>query len=199
MDSGRKGPLVMVVGGLHGDEPSGSAAALILIDRFAGMAPGSATGLRKGILVVVPQANPFAVASGARTGPSGLDMNRLFPGSPGKSEEDGLAIGIFKTGGRADLVIDLHEEGLAWPEANKPTIVINSASADLVFRLLEDPALSGFGFTGGAPEGSLVAELGAIDRPAFTVEVPARLPAEERIGLHLRVVTAALGLLGMLR
>lgn len=54
-----------------------------------------------------------------------------------------------------------------------------------------------FAFTGGSPEGSLVAELGKRARPALTVEVPARLSLGERASLHLGVIAAIEGLLGM--
>jgi predicted deacylase len=97
-----------------------------------------------------------------------------------------------------DLVIDLHEEGPAWPEAEVPTLVITPASASLAMDLLDALRSRGlaFAFTSGAPEGSLVGELGKRGRAALSIEVPARLPETERVELLLAALGEALRILG---
>lgn len=72
-------PEVAVVGGVHGDEPSGVHAVRRL--RAADL------DLRRGVLFVV--ANPAAVAAGKRFLDS--DLNRVFPGDPRGDREHRLA------------------------------------------------------------------------------------------------------------
>ncbi|MDR3673607.1 MAG: succinylglutamate desuccinylase/aspartoacylase family protein [Holophaga sp.] len=193
LDSGRPGPRVLVVGGIHGNEPSGALAAAVL-----------AQGRRpvRGRLTVLAEANPEALQAGERSAhrPGAQDLNRVFPG--GAAGPDARrAAEVFALARDADLVLDLHEEGPLWPEPDLATLVVSPPAAGFAMDLLE--ALEGrggrFAFTGGAPDGSLVGELGKRGRRALTVEVPARLPRAERIRLHLLVVEVALGQMGMRR
>lgn len=66
------GPTVMVLGGVHGDEPGAWLAA----DDIASWEP------KTGTLIVVPRVNGLAVNAGVRTLPELGDLNRLYPGSP---------------------------------------------------------------------------------------------------------------------
>src|SRR5512145_2407651 len=115
-DSGVSGPRVLVVAGLHGDEPSGIQAAkrLSLLRRP-----------KRGALVLLPEAHGEAIAAGTRMGGDPpVDLNRTFPG-----DEASLAGGIFALALEADLVLDLHESGAAWPESDQPTLVVSPAAA----------------------------------------------------------------------
>ncbi|HRZ64291.1 MAG TPA: succinylglutamate desuccinylase/aspartoacylase family protein [Spirochaetia bacterium] len=201
LDSGLPGPAVAVVAGIHGDEGSGPIAAREL---------ASAGPPRRGRLLVLAEANPAALAASSRAAPGGRDLNRLFPrtGSgpaeaapaAGRDPEEARAealLGVLL--GEADLVLDLHEEGGAWDEADLPTLVLTEAAAELALELVEELRDLGmpFDFVRGAPEGSLAGELGGRGRAALVVEAPARLPLEERVRVHLAAVRGALGLLGM--
>ncbi|PSQ14095.1 succinylglutamate desuccinylase [Halobacteriales archaeon QS_8_69_73] len=72
-------PEVAVVGGIHGDEPSGVRA----VERLRAADPP----LERGVKLVV--ANPPAVAAGERY--LETDLNRSFPGDPDGSLEERLA------------------------------------------------------------------------------------------------------------
>jgi predicted deacylase len=183
LDSGQPGPCVLVVGGIHGNEPSGAQAARLLAE---GSRP------KRGVLRVLPEANPEALSDQQRSSASG-DLNRAFPA------ETPRAASIYALAQTADLVLDLHEAGAAWAEADVPTLVMTPGAASLAMQLLEhlNQRPPRFTFTGGAPAGSLVGALGAADRQALVVEVPARLPLQQRLALHRRVVEAALRLLDM--
>lgn len=191
LDSGLPGPRVLVVGGIHGNEPSGALAA-------AALARGPAPA--RGRLTVLPEANPEAIAAGQRAAarPGARDLNRSFPGSP-DGPDARRAAEVFALARDADLVLDLHEEGPAWQEADLATLVVAPAASAFAMDLLEalDRRGAPFAFTGGAPGGSLAGELGRLGRRALVVEVPARLPQAERIRLHLLVVEQALALLDM--
>ena len=191
LDSGQPGPRVLVVGGIHGNEPSGALAANLLAQ---GPRP------RRGRLTVLAEANPEALRAGERSAPrpGAQDLNRVFPGGT-DGPDARRAAEVFALTRDADLVLDLHEEGPLWPEPDLATLVVSPPAAGFAMDLLETLEGRGgrFAFTGGAPEGSLVGELGKRARQALVVEVPARLPSARRIQLHLLVVQAALDQLGM--
>lgn len=191
LDSGAPGPRVLVVGGIHGNEPSGMLAAAALA--------GGRRPLR-GRLTVLAEANPEALRAGERTAPrpGAKDLNRVFPGGE-EGPDARRAAEIFALTRDADLVLDLHEEGALWPEPDLATLVVSPPASAFAMDLLEALEQRGgkFAFTGGAPAGSLAGELGRLGRQALVVEVPARLPRGERIRLHLLVVETALGQLGM--
>lgn len=69
--SGVPGPIVMMLGGVHGDEPGAWAAA----DQIATWVPTS------GSLLVIPRANVVAIEEGVRTTDELGDLNRLYPGN----------------------------------------------------------------------------------------------------------------------
>ena len=74
------GPVVVLVGGIHGNEPAGAAAAEQIRH----------WPLRRGTLVIVPRANALALEANTRTlrpagGTDRYDLNRAFPPKPGDS------------------------------------------------------------------------------------------------------------------
>jgi N-alpha-acetyl-L-2,4-diaminobutyrate deacetylase len=102
---GGEGPVALVVGGVHGDEPEGQIAALRL-------ARETASEDVLGQLIVVPCASPDASQAYTRLWPSGANFNRSFPGSPDGTPDEQLA--DFFTRAlilRADVVVDMHSGG----------------------------------------------------------------------------------------
>ncbi|MGI6513544.1 MAG: hypothetical protein GX052_08260 [Syntrophomonadaceae bacterium] len=99
--SGKPGPVVMIVGGVHGNETSGPKAA----DKIKNLRP------KKGTLLVLPRANIVAVQKGTRTSPGVGDMNRTFPrtknGKCTKNTSQSIWDAIKKYD--VDYLIDLHE------------------------------------------------------------------------------------------
>jgi murein peptide amidase A len=64
---------LLVVGGVHGDEPTSVAAVLELVERL-GPAPS-----RWEALVIVPALNPDGLHTGVKNARSDVDLNRNFP------------------------------------------------------------------------------------------------------------------------
>ncbi len=99
------GPTVVVIGGVHGDEPEGQVAALNLARTVQ---PEQVTGR----VVVVPCASPEASKAYTRTWPSGINFNRSFPGDPWGTEDEQLAdfmsTVLFPM---SDVVVDIHSGG----------------------------------------------------------------------------------------
>jgi predicted deacylase len=106
VDSGKPGPVVVVIGGVHGDEPAGARAAEQIRH----------WPIRKGRLIVLPRANRLALEAGTRRIPgverARADLNRNFPAASGDDPpRDELAAEIWSwiSSCEPDWVIDLHE------------------------------------------------------------------------------------------
>jgi protein MpaA len=66
-------PPLLVVGGVHGDEPSSVAAVLELCDHLDRRGAGGRP------VWVVPALNPDGLAAGTKDAATGVDLNRNFP------------------------------------------------------------------------------------------------------------------------
>jgi hypothetical protein len=104
--SKRKGPTILLSGGLHGDEINGIEIIRRLIDEDHLASPA------KGSIVAVPVMNIFGFLNFSRDVPDGKDVNRSFPGSPSGSLAARIAYFITKNILPAiDFGIDFHTGG----------------------------------------------------------------------------------------
>lgn len=110
IDSGVSGATVLIIGGMHGNEPAGSRAAEQILH----------WPITSGKLIVVPRANVLALKANTRTTPDQPEeernLNRNFPQvDPGGGSEVtprgelAAALWRFAFKARPDWVIDLHE------------------------------------------------------------------------------------------
>jgi hypothetical protein len=90
-----EGPTLLVLGGIHGNEPGGYRGADLLLERV---------GLYRGSLILVPRTNLASVLRGRR-GATG-DMNRMF--GPGESP-DPVVDRIETLMEEADALLNLHD------------------------------------------------------------------------------------------
>ncbi len=101
----KRGPHVVVLGGVHGDEYEGRAAAAFISQDVDGR-------LLRGSVSIVPSANAPACDAGTRTSPiDGLNLARTFPGRPDGTVTERIAHVLADLIGSADLLIDLHSAG----------------------------------------------------------------------------------------
>ncbi|WP_137919308.1 succinylglutamate desuccinylase/aspartoacylase family protein [Hydrogenophaga sp. 2FB] len=100
------GPVVLVMGGNHGDEYEGQ----LIVSRLIREIDPSRV---QGQLILLPMANLPAAKAGLRTSPiDGGNLNRLFPGNPAGSITEVLGSYIEQALlTRADLLLDLHSGG----------------------------------------------------------------------------------------
>jgi predicted deacylase len=106
-DSDRPGPVVMITGGVHGDEPAGAAAAERIRHWHVG----------RGKLIVMPTLNVRGLAARRRTVPgvetSLADLNRDFAHAGRKGEpprgRPAIEIWQFVLHQKPDWLVDLHE------------------------------------------------------------------------------------------
>lgn len=95
------GPTVMVVGGIHGNEPSGYTSASQIKD----------WSIKKGTLIVLPEANKRAIQENKRAATGEADLNRSFPQTNNGKAANVLAKEIYTVAkdNHVDWLIDLHE------------------------------------------------------------------------------------------
>ncbi len=99
--SGKPGPVVMIVGGVHGNEPAGYIAAGRMVN----------TEINKGTLIVLPRANKRAIERNVRYYKGHGDLNRDFPTSTYGSADGILARAIWSAVKKYDVdyLMDMHE------------------------------------------------------------------------------------------
>lgn len=70
------GPVVLISGGVHGDEINGIATAKKILEEV-----DENLEILKGTLIIIPLVNIYGFLSNSRTFPDGRDLNRSFPGN----------------------------------------------------------------------------------------------------------------------
>ena len=97
------GPRLLVLGAVHGNETCGAVAIRAVAAEFA----GGARRLARGVLTMVPVANPLAFARGTREGDRNL--NRDFrPSVSPENAEDRIANHLAQLMSGHDVLLDLH-------------------------------------------------------------------------------------------
>jgi predicted deacylase len=206
-DSGKSGPVVLITGGVHGDEPAGAAAA----DEIRHWR------IERGRLIVVPRLNVPGLSARKRTIP-GVDaaledLNRDFPRVGTHESPRGtpaVEIWQFVREQKPTWLVDLHEavsmHGSREGSVGNlllccPSDELRKAQPELLKAVNEaivDPKLH---FTAGrAPkDGSLARAAGdQLGIRALIIETTkAEQPMAVRIEHHCRVVRALLQHLGM--
>ena len=186
MDLFGDGPdAVLVVGGIHGDEPTGAEAA----SELAALLRGNPELLIGSTVGIVARANPDGLSSGTRANAHGVDLNRNFPsrawrraragelhhGTHPASEPETLAIMAAIEVLRPSRVIDIHSinHGRHCNNYDGPAEHL----ARRMSRLNGYPVLPDVGYpTPGALGCWTGIDLGI---PAVTLELPRELSAEK--------------------
>lgn len=140
------GPVVLISGGVHGDEINGVVAVKKMLEENL-FVP------KKGTLIYIPLVNVYGFLSNSRTFPDGRDLNRSFPGSNKGSLASQIAhiittqiipnidIGVdIHTGGRMisnypQIRVDFKDKkGVEMAKAFGAHFTINSSYIDRSFR-----------------------------------------------------------------
>lgn len=201
-DSGISGPVVVVVGGMHGNEPAGYLAAR----RLAGLKP------QKGRLIVIPEANKLAIETKTRTGSHPGDLNRAFPASRSDKPGSPLAASIWSLIERVrpDYLFDLHE-GYDFHKINKDSVgqsmiyypVQGALEMAKAMQTAVNRGISNsrhhYSLLRYPVKGSLARAAGQLlGTRAMILETSRKQPLESRIEQHVTMVKAALARVGML-
>ncbi len=200
-ESEKEGPVILVIGGIHGNEPAGSLAAESIATWV----------VDRGTLLVIPRANVRAISAQTRCAPGSGDLNRSFPGIAHGDSGKALARAIYNVMAefRPQWVIDLHEARefeYHFQGALGQTIIYprNSGSLDVVSQVIatlnEGDGLSEYGpfiLRRGAVEGGTISSAISLGLDGFMVETCWREPLEARVSHHLRAVSSLLQLMGV--
>ena len=102
----RPGPVLVCVGGIHGDEFEGPSALWRLAERLD---PEALTGT----VLIVPVAHMAAFGAGTRASPiDGQNLARIFPGDPEGTHSFRLAHALFSIVRSSDFLVDCHSGGV---------------------------------------------------------------------------------------
>lgn len=101
------GPVLLISGGVHGDEINGIVTARRLLGEI-----DSGLELLRGAVIIIPLVNIYGFLSNSRTFPDGRDLNRSFPGGK-KGSLAGRIAHILNEEiiPQIDLGIDFHTGG----------------------------------------------------------------------------------------
>ena len=212
-ESEQNGPVVIILGGTHGNEPAGYEAALRLVDWFKQLPP------QCGKIILIPAANRMAVNTFQRRipVPEGVDiekgnLNRCHPGNPNGFPMEQLAYEIEQLAEEngVSVFIDLHEakylhlnmpEESDWDKALGQTIIYypNIASAELVIPMLDEinDDISNPDYLFSALEMPIPNSAAwwagkYLDVAAFTLETTQILDLDQRINWQLKFVNIIL-------
>ena len=188
-DSGNDGKTILIIGGVHGNEPAGFHAAEELIDYTP----------KNGILVVIPKANIVACNNNNRTEYYMDDLNRSFIGSESGGIAHRLAweiVNVIKEY-KPSMIIDLHESRGEYDESTGyigQSIIISEIdspeSVDIAFLVIDK---LGFTVLSGAPEGSLNKEVSeTLNIPVITIETSANQELDKRVSQQLSIIKTIL-------
>ena len=207
IDSGVKGPTVLIVAGIHGNETAGIAAA----QRIAGWQ------ILRGRLVVIAEANRAAIAAQKRLIPGvdeqQADLNRNFHVDKSECHPVGdIAAGLWRAVNEQspNWLIDLHESinfRRINPETVGNTIIVcpNKDTLPLVKKLLQEvnntitDESKKFLMLEWPAKGSLTRAAAQILKAnAMIIETTRREPFDTRVEQHCLLVRKLLSELGML-
>lgn len=185
------GPAVLVVGGIHGNEPAGSLAAKKFCD----------VDLLKGTLIVVPRANETALQQNIRTLPETGDLNRSYPGKEKGTPAEQLTYGIVKLmkDNKVELVLDLHE-GYAFnyenhksvgesilPGTDDKSTLLAMDAMDFINKQITEPKKK-FNVLANPIKGSTAWYANTVLKvPAFTIETSDKQPIEDRTNYSFQI------------
>jgi predicted deacylase len=192
-DSGQPGPVALILGGAHGNEPAGALAAA----QICTLRPVT------GKIVVVPRVNRPGLAAKVRyVLDGGGDMNRVYPprGVATPAERMGAAIIALMEEHRIRLFVDLHEarnfhkldpsslgQSLL-PADNPASDAMATAAIEAVNREIKEE-MKQFVRLGPPIRRSAAWYAGKyLGIAAFTVETSGQQPLADRVGQHLAVV-----------
>lgn len=209
-DSGKPGHTVMVVGGVHGNEPSGHEAAKWLYEDFL----HDRRTLQAGKLVIIPAANVTGLKEKKRK-LEGVDLNRQYPGVKNGNPAQQIAYQIdqLMRQHRVQMVIDLHSgfrnaSGKGMGNTVRGTIgagrLLAKETADYINQQMGYQATEHkYWRQGGIPKPNTTA--GNInqpahgDKPGFTIEtLRYDSPLPVKVREHLYAVEYLLASMGLL-
>lgn len=191
---GSRGPRVLIVGGVHGNEPEGIACAHGLLDLFAKSFPYK---LR---LDIIPTLNLDGALKGERRNGNGVDLNRnlptndwtakydqekYFPGKTANSEPESQATVKYLKTNKTTFIISLH----SW----HPLLNINGAcheEAEVIKKITHYEIKESIGY----PTPGCLGTYAGLERdiPTLTYEIERGLSTKKILSTHCKAIVESL-------
>lgn len=161
------GKRIAVVTGIHGDELEGQYVCYELVRRItANMA------YLKGTVDIYPSINPLGMESVSRAVPmSGLDMNRVFPGSESGAAAESIAARLVEDIRGADICVDIHASNIFIREIPQVRIPSTESSHLLKYAKMLNTDFVWVHDSNAVGEGSLANSLRDIGVPTLVIEM----------------------------
>lgn len=203
LQSPEQGNAVMVVGGIHGNEPAGSQAAERLLS----------LSVVKGTIIIITKANVLGLQAGKRFVPETTDLNRAYPGNKNGNPAQQITYDIVQLMKKykISMLIDLHEartfhrlnskslgQSVVFADNDK-SAMLALAAVDDINKNIKEPHKK-FTFIGSPIKGSTAYYAGtALKIAAFTLETSVQQPIEERVNQHVKIAKFLLASEGVIR
>lgn len=164
---GGDGKRIAVVTGIHGDELEGQYVCYELVKRIT-----ANMSCLHGTVDVYPCINPLGMESVTRAVPmSGLDMNRIFPGSDTGAIAESIAAKLIKDISGADICIDIHASNIFIREIPQVRITPENSSKLLRYAKMLNTDLVWVHDSNAVGEGSLADSLNSAGVPTLVIEM----------------------------
>lgn len=161
------GKRIAVVTGIHGDELEGQYVCYELVR----MITANMSWL-KGTVDIYPSINPLGMESVSRAMPmSGLDMNRVFPGSDTGAIAENVAAKLVADINGADVCVDIHASNIFIREIPQVRIPSSESSRLLKYAKMLNTDFVWVHDSNAVGEGSLASALRAEGVPALVIEM----------------------------
>lgn len=165
--SADNGKRIAIVTGIHGDELEGQYICYRLVKKItANMANLTGT------VEIYPAVNPLGMESVSRAFPmTGLDMNRVFPGSDIGSIAENIAKKLIEDIKGADMCVDIHSSNIFIREI--PQVRVRPENSDhlMKYAKLLNTDMVWVHESGAVGSGSLAESLIAEEVPTLVVEM----------------------------
>ncbi|REJ38431.1 MAG: hypothetical protein DIU84_00060 [Bacillota bacterium] len=191
------GPVVLAVGGVHGDKPAGVEAGKVLAEF---------RDLERGTLIVIPALNRQAVEAGRRS--VDIDLNRAFPTSSRSQPSDPRARAVWDVmqAYGVDYLIDMHEDARPWTSSGLGRVLVyrrvgdNQATAQALKAALDKTSSRSWRL-GGEPivTGLVRSAQDVLGVSAFYVSTSRTDAMSLRVQQHVTAVMTLLERLGMVK
>lgn len=158
---------VAVVSGTHGDELEGQYICYEVVRRLAAH-PECLTG----IVDIYPALNPMGIDLASKALPvTGMDMNRMFPGSGKGNAMEQIAAAVVDDLIGADLCIDVHSSDIFVQEIPQVRLSEEFAERMLPFARLMNVDVIWMNATATVHEATLAHSLNLMGVPTMVVEL----------------------------
>lgn len=165
--SADNGKRIAIVTGIHGDELEGQYICYRLVKKItANMANLTGT------VEIYPAVNPLGMESVSRAFPmTGLDMNRVFPGSDIGSIAEKIAKKLVEDIKGADMCVDIHSSNIFIREIPQVRVRPENSDRLMKYAKLLNTDMVWVHESGAVGNGSLAESLIAEEVPTLVVEM----------------------------